>query len=292
MTTSTPISTSSWSKTEFKEFPNHSSVSQPPPNPDHFESKISPDSHISAKELDNYLTPFKLNRNVQVDTGFLDSKNPYFDLFLEILQVEVELYNKLEQQKSILNLRTKKMQIPQDKIYEQIFKEVSYRDTGEDERFANLDLFNMKVREPCNYSMLDFEEFHLFSLACNKFYDNDGEISQNEFTSFCLGSRKQTELVYKRIADNLYNLDPNEDKADMMTILQECQLEYGNKINSFLDGGVTGDRAYKGLAEGKPNHTDLVQIIRNGEADEQGLNYDRYQPSVPANGKTKIALYF
>lgn len=87
---------------------NPSFVSQPEilaNSVDYFESKLSPDTHLSSKELDEYLTPFNLSRNVEIDKSYSASKNPYFELFLEIMQVEIELFNKLEQQRSIIGMR-------------------------------------------------------------------------------------------------------------------------------------------------------------------------------------------
>jgi hypothetical protein len=43
---------------------------------DYFESKLSPDTHLSSKELDEYLTPFNLSRNVEIDKSYSSTKNP------------------------------------------------------------------------------------------------------------------------------------------------------------------------------------------------------------------------
>ncbi|MEG7735989.1 hypothetical protein U2446_15135, partial [Listeria monocytogenes] len=51
------------------------------------------------------MTPFNLSRNVEIDKSYTSTKNPQFEIFLEIMQVEVNLFNKLEQQRSIIAMR-------------------------------------------------------------------------------------------------------------------------------------------------------------------------------------------
>jgi hypothetical protein len=67
----------------------------------------------------------------------------------------------------------------------EIFREISNPDKQNDQRFVDIQYLNQNLRRPCNYSMLDLEEFHLFSLTLNNLYDTDGEISENEFLIFC-----------------------------------------------------------------------------------------------------------
>ena len=140
----------------WKTCPRPSSV--PPPctelTPvDFFESKLSPDTQLSSKELDEYLTPFNLSRNVEIDKSYANSKNPYFELFLEIMQVEVELFNKLEQQRSIIAMRlqnvhsgnfssklSQKNQPPLDPevALSEIFSELSNSQAAKDQKFVDL----------------------------------------------------------------------------------------------------------------------------------------------------------
>jgi hypothetical protein len=92
--------------------------------------------------------------------------------------------------------------------------------------------------------MLDFEEFHLFSLTLNNLYDTDGEVSENEFLGFCQPWRKHSEHVNKRITQNLFALNPQDDFKMFDDLMKECDFEYNRKFVNFLDGGVTVDRSY------------------------------------------------
>ena len=105
--------------------------------------------------------------------------------------------------------------------------------------------------------MLDFEEFHLLSLTLNNIYDSDGEISENEFLIFCQPWRKVSDHVNKRIAINLFSLNPQEDQDMLEDVLRECDLEYNRKFVNFLDGGVGQDKSYNAI-----NKTMLAQAIQ------------------------------
>jgi hypothetical protein len=95
--------------------------------------------------------------------------------------------------------------------------------------------------------MLDFEEFYLFCLSVNNLYDTDGEISENEFLTFCQPWRKFSDHVNKRITLNLFALDDAMDNRMFEDLLKECDLEYNRRFTNFLDGGLPTDKSYSSL---------------------------------------------
>lgn len=247
---------------------------------DRFESKLSPDSTISAKEFDNYLTPFNISKNVDIDNSFLNTKDPYKELFLEIMQVEVELFNKLEQQRSIIDLRLKSIKGDHDEYIGAIFRQISSENEKNDHRFVNMDTLNLNLREPEKYSMLDFEEFYLLNMTVDNCYDSDSEISKNEFIGFCLPYRKKSKQVFRSIAKKLIDLDPVQDEKDLEELMNECRFENQKSFNNFLDAGVIGDKGYEILGEDKElKDKKITQIIRRGEMKDNSLNFDRYSSS-------------
>lgn len=250
---------------------------------DYFESKISPDSIISAKEFDAYLMPCNISKSVQIDKSFLNTRDPYKELFLEIMQVEVELFNKLENQRSIIDLRLKAIRGDSVDNISKIFEEISSGNSNQDQRFVNLDTLNLNLRQPEKYSILDPEDFFLLNLAVNNTYDSDSEISKEEFISFCLPHRKKNQQLFRSVAKKLISLDPNEDRKDLEELMKDCQFEDHRSFSNFLDGGVIGDKGYQVLGEDKEwKEKKLTQIIRRGEVKDQTLNFDRYTSSNPS----------
>lgn len=146
-----------------------------------------------------------------------------------------------------------------------IFKEISNPEFQNDQRFVDIQHLNKNLRSPSNYSMLDFEEFHLFSLTVNNLYDTDGEISENEFLLFCQPWRKVGAHVNKRITQNLFALNPQEDYRMFQDLLKECDLEYNRKFVNFLDGGVAVDKGYNTMNTPHAHDGDITKIIRKGE---------------------------
>lgn len=132
-------------------------------------------------------------------------------------------------------------------VLSEIFGEISNPQSATDQKFIDLQFLNKNLRSPCNYSMLDFEEFYLFCLTVNNLYDTDGEISENEFLTFCQPWRKFSDHVHKRIALNLFALNDGSDNRMLEDILKECDLEYNRKFINFLDGGVASDKSYNSL---------------------------------------------
>ena len=254
----------------------------------------------------------------------MNTNNPYYNLFLEILQVEIELFNKLEQQRSIINLKLKKIGGDPEQHLLKIFRQISstpklknnqqpsvinqsyevtratigdvnnhgktaQQDEDENGIFVTMEGLNVYLRDPYNYSLLDFEEFHLLNITINNCYDSDGEINENEFVQFCLPHRKCSEIVYKRIARNLHSLDPEDDRKELEEIFKECDFEYRRCFDNFLDAGFVGDEAYKEIGaqkveeDGKP---DLVRLIRSGEDHDRTLDFDRFRPSLKSKKLT------
>ena len=159
-------------------------------------------------------------------------------------------------------------------ILSEVFGEISNPESSKDQRFIDLQFLNKNLRSPCNYSMLDFEEFYLFCLSVNNLYDTDGEISENEFLTFCMPWRKFADHVNKRITINLFALDEASDTRMFEDLLKECDLEYNRKFVNFLDGGVSTDKSYTSLNKKSvvPGETNITQIIRRGEhVDVEGL---------------------
>jgi hypothetical protein len=148
----------------------------------------------------------------------------------------------------------------------EIFRDASNPEAQNDQRFIDLQYLNTNLRSPNNYSMLDFEEFHLFSLTLNNLYDTDGEISENEFLIFCQPWRKLNEHVNKRIVKNLFSLNQKEDYKMLEDIMSECDFEYNRKFVNFLDAGVPADKSYNTMNKRTgANDGDITKIIRKGE---------------------------
>lgn len=217
---------------------------------------------------------------MEIDKSFLNTRNPYKELFLEIMQVEVELFNKLEQQRSIIELRLKGIRGNPEESIEEIFNEISSDKEKNDQRFVNLNTLNLNLRQSEKYSLLDFEEFFLLNMTVDNCYDSDSEISRSEFITFCLPHRKKSKHLFSLVAKKLMSLDPKEDQRDLDEIMKECKFENERSFNNFLDAGVIGDRGYEVLGEDKElKEKKITQIIRRGEIDDISLNFDRYTPS-------------
>lgn len=238
-----------------------------------------------------FLVPLNINKKVQVDESLLSSPNRDFELFLEILQVEIDLFNNLEQQRSILAQRLKVLGGNPESSLKLVFNIISSQsETSSDQRFISFDLFNFKLREEGRVSALDMEEYLIFNTCCNNYYDSDSEISENEFILFLVSFRKQSEVLYRIIANKLAKIDRKEEADDLTDLVEECTFESGGKIMSFLDEGVEGSIPYRPIHEQqeelqsygqKGNH--IMTIIRGSTAKESSnfqQDYDRYNPRM------------
>jgi len=229
----------------------------------------------------------QISRRCQIDETLLQSRNKDFDILLEILQIEVEHFNKLEQQRSIVAMRVSKTLGNPETHLRKVFDKISDNSSPTDQRFVSFELFNIHLREAYGHSILDMEDFVLFNMSCNNYYDNDSEISENEFVMFMLPFRKQSQTIYRVLAKRLGKCNAQEDLEALKDIIRECEYENADASNNFLDNGAGVERSLMNIgnnvstrvADQKQN---IMHMIRRGGIQQPIHDYDSFNPTIEA----------
>ena len=152
-----------------------------------------------------------------------------------MIHLEIQLFNKIEQKRSIIQMRLREAKGDSLSHLEDIFELVSERKGNYAQNFVSLENLNNFLRRPCDYSNLDHEEFVLLNIGFNNFYDSDGEISKDEFILFCISSRRQSSTQMEIIRRRVSKINPREEEEEMENLMRECRLEIQPNFNNFLE---------------------------------------------------------